>query len=108
MFRYFTVHKGKEVKDQLDNVMNKSPKKLLKKMKVEKIGKYKLYVYRFLTCGSLRDAKPCAECTRWIYMANSIGVHYEVYYTDDDETIKSYTDFDSTHHYIPKNTYFNI
>lgn len=85
----------------MEQIGKKSPDKFKNKKKHKK---YKLYVYRFLSDGELSNAKPCAECSRWMYIASLIGVDYDVYYTDDDKKLKSY-DFMSTH-YVPKHTYF--
>ncbi len=98
------MHKGKEVKEKLDNMINTSPSKLRDRMKI-KTQKYKLYVYRFLSSGTLSNAKPCAECTRWICTANYLGIQYKVFYTDDDEKVKPFDSRDSSN-YIPKHTYF--
>lgn len=96
--------KGQEVvKNKLDEMYNKSPKKL-KEMK-EKTQKYKMYIYRFLSDGEISNAKPCAECSRWIYIASMIGIKYDINYTDNDGNLKSF-DYDCTH-YVPKHTYFS-
>lgn len=90
----------------MEEIGRKSPDKLKNKIKKQiKSKKYKLYVYRFLSDGDISNAKPCAECSRWMYVASIIGIDYDVYYTDDDKTLKSY-DYMSTH-YVPKHTYFS-
>ncbi len=92
-------------------MLHRTPKKLYDKLieqtKKKVKTKFKFYVYRFLSTGELANAKPCAECTRWMSVAHSIGIIYDVYYTDDDQQLKYYDGEDSTH-YIPKHTYFNI
>jgi len=78
---------------------------MLKQNRIRKL-KFKLYVYRFLSSGDLANAKPCAECTRWIYTASLFGISYKVYYTNDEGGLNIF-DGNCTH-YIPKHTYFNI
>ena len=102
------MHKGKEVKQKIDETLNNlSSKKIFSKLKNQKKLKFRLYVYRFLSSGELANAKPCAECTRWIYTASTIGLHYEVFYTNDEGKLETF-DGDNCTHYIPKHTYFNI
>lgn len=66
--------------------------------------KCKLYVYRFISDGRLANAKPCAECSRWIQMASCVGIDYEVCHTDDDQNVHTYN-YDCNH-YLPADTYF--
>lgn len=97
--------KGLEtIKIRLDEFSKKSPKKLKEKIK-EKKQKYKMYIYRFLSDGEKAIAKPCAECSRWIYIASMLGINYDIYYTDNDGELKEF-DYDCTH-YVPKHTYFS-
>ena len=103
MFLFFIGWKGELVKQKLQEIGKNSPKKLKNSVQ-EKKKKYKLYVYRFLSDGSVCNAKPCAECSRWMYVASMMGIHYEIYHTDDDKTLKLF-DYNCTH-YIPKTTYF--
>lgn len=97
--------KGDEIKGKLEDLSNRSPTKLKKKIK-EKKKKYKMYIYRFLSDGELSNAKPCSECSRWIYIASMIGINYDIHYTDDDGNLKIF-DYDCTH-YVPKHTYFSV
>ena len=92
------------VKIKLDDMYSRSPTKLKEKMK-EKNQKYKMYIYRFLSGGEISNAKPCAECSRWIYIASMIGIKYEIYYTNDQGELEEF-DYDCTH-YVPKHTYFS-
>lgn len=77
--------------------MPRSPKRV-------KREKCKLYVYRFISGGKLANAKPCAECSRWIQLAACVGIDYKTYYTDDDQSIQDYK-YDCNQ-YLPSNTYF--
>jgi hypothetical protein len=52
----------------------------------------------------MSNAKPCGECTRWICIAYMIGIHYDVYYTDDDEKLKRF-DYNASY-YMPPDTYY--
>lgn len=99
--------KGHDVMSELDDKMNKSPKKLkdVMRSKINLNNRYKIYVYRFTSEGKLCNARPCAECTRWVYVSEMLGIYYDIYYTDDDENLKIY-DFHSTQ-YVPKDTYFS-
>jgi hypothetical protein len=92
------------VKIKLDDMCNRSPTKLKEKIK-EKNQKYKMYIYRFLSDGEISNAKPCAECSRWIYIASMIGIKYDIYYTNDSGELEEF-DYDCTH-YVPKHTYFS-
>ena len=106
-FSYRSVpvfHRLKGVRHRLHEIDRNSPTKLKNNVR-EKTQKYKLYVYRFLSDGSVCNAKPCAECSRWMYVASMMGIHYEIYYTDDDKKLKLF-DYNSFHSYMPKNTYF--
>jgi hypothetical protein len=67
--------------------------------------KFDLIVIRIMANGQLSSAKPCAECSRWIRVAQGIGVEYTVFYSDVDGTLKQFDDQPSSK-YIPKNTYF--
>lgn len=97
--------KGETVKIKLEDFFNRSPKKLKEKLK-EKTQKYKMYIYRFLSNGDMSTAKPCAECSRWVYIASMMGINYDIYYTDDTGNFKEF-DYDCTH-YVPKHTYFSV
>lgn len=100
--------KGETIKIQLEEFSKKSPTKLKQKLK-EKTQKYKMYIYRFLSDGEMSTAKPCAECSRWVYIASMIGINYDIYYTDDSGKLKEfdYGCYDCTH-YVPKHTYFSV
>lgn len=66
--------------------------------------KYKMYIFRFFADGTRSNAKPCAECSRWMSLAKCLGIHYEIYYTNEKEQITEYQ-FDCNH-YLPSGTYF--
>ncbi len=66
--------------------------------------KFKMYVFRFYASGGLANSKPCAECTRWVYLAATVGVEYDIYYTTDEETLSKFTGDSNT--YSPISTYF--
>ena len=96
--------KGLEtIKTKLDDMSRRSPTKLKEKMR-EKKQKFKMYIYRFLSDGEIATAKPCAECSRWVYVASMLGIKYDIYYTDNSGELKGF-DYDCTH-YVPKHTYF--
>lgn len=100
--------KGETVKTKLDEFSKRSPKKLKEKLK-EKTQKYKMYIYRFLSNGEMSTAKPCAECSRWIYIASMIGINYDIYYTDDNGKLREFDyEYQSCTHYVPKHTYFSV
>lgn len=100
--------KGETVKKKLDEFSKKSPTKLKQKLK-EKNQKYKMYIYRFLSNGEMSTAKPCAECSRWIYIASMIGINYDIYYTDDNGKLKEFDyEYHNCTHYVPKHTYFSV
>ena len=100
--------KGDMIKKKLENFSRNSPTKLKDKIK-EKRQKYKMFIYRFLSDGELSTAKPCAECSRWIYIASMIGINYDTYYTDDEGQLKKFNyDYYDCTHYVPKHTYFSV
>lgn len=103
--------KGHFVENKLDDFSKRSPKKLKEKIKEtnKKYRKFRMYIYRFLSNGVMTIAKPCAECSRWIYIASMIGIEYDIYYTDDNGDLKNFNNayYDCTH-YVPKHTYFCI
>lgn len=70
----------------------------------ERKEKYKLYIYRFYSDGTVSNSKPCAECSRWLLLAECVGVVYEIYYTDEDSVVQPYQ-YDWIQ-YLPYNTYF--
>jgi hypothetical protein len=76
-----------------------------KGQKPPKLEKYKIYVYRFFADGTLSNAKPCAECTRWMQMAACVGIKYDIYYTDENSTLSKYCKRNPTR-YQPYVTYF--
>lgn len=84
--------------------VEKIQKKLNKITSRPKQKKYKLYIFRFFADGTRSNAKPCAECSRWMSLVKCLGIHYEIYYTDEYEKITSYK-FDCNH-YLPSGTYF--
>jgi hypothetical protein len=100
--------KGELIKVKLEEFSKRSPTKLKNKIK-EKPQKYKMYIYRFLSDGELATAKPCSECSRWIYIASMMGIHYDIYYTDENGKMREFDSFsyDCTH-YVPKHTYFSV
>jgi len=67
--------------------------------------KYKMYIYRFYADGTMSNAKPCAECTRWMKIAECLGVIYDVYYTDENASLTKYK-HDCSHQYLPYSTYW--
>lgn len=103
----FHKMKGGSVISTLDEKMKGSPKKLKNVIcsKMNMNNRYKIYVYRFTAAGKICNARPCAECTRWVYVAEMLGIYYDIYYTDDDEKLKTF-DYFSTQ-YVPKDTYFS-
>jgi hypothetical protein len=93
----YGVQKGKEVKS--------SPKKSLSpRFKSNRTKRFKLYVFRFWVDGTLSDARPCAECCRWFMVARRIGIHYDVYHTNEDGDVVKY-DY-RTGQYNPEFTYY--
>jgi pyrimidine deaminase RibD-like protein len=92
------------IKIKLEEFSKKSPQKLKDKIK-EKKRKYKMYIYRFLSDGEKSTAKPCSECSRWIYLSSMLGINYDIYYTDSKGELTEF-DYDCTH-YVPKHTYFS-
>jgi hypothetical protein len=72
--------------------------------KVRKNIKFQMYVFRFFAAGECSNAKPCAECTRWVYIAKHLGVYYDIYYTNDDERLSRFSGDCNT--YCPQTTYF--
>ena len=52
----------------------------------------------------MANAKPCAECSRWLRLATHVGVDYQIFYTNDDQQIQNYQYDCKT--YLPSNTYF--
>ncbi len=93
------------IKEKLDDMSRRSPTKLTDKIR-EKKQKYKMYIYRFLSDGEVSNAKPCAECSRWVYVASMLGINYDIYYTNEKGNLEEFT-YDCTH-YVPKHTYFNF
>jgi hypothetical protein len=84
------------IKNKIDKIRNKHEKK----------EKCKLYIYRFYADGTLSNSKPCAECSRWLTLAEWVGVIYQIYYTNEKSILQPYH-YDCTQ-YLPHHTYFNI
>lgn len=72
--------------------------------KTHRRQKFKLYIYRFYVDGTVSNAKPCAECSRWLKLVSCLGIHYEVFYSDGN-SMKKYQ-YECDHLYLPSNTYF--
>ena len=83
---------------------NSRKRKKEKREKREKKEKYKLYIYRFYSDGTLSNSKPCAECSRWLILAEAVGITYQIYYTDEHSDLQPYH-YDCIQ-YLPYNTYF--
>jgi hypothetical protein len=66
--------------------------------------KYKMFIFRFHATGERSNARPCAECSRWIAIAHQIGVEYDIYYTDENQKISLYRG--DCNNYSPLSTYF--
>lgn len=79
-------------------------KKREKREKREKFQKYKIYIYRFFADGTLSNAKPCAECSRWMNMATCVGIKYDIYYTNEHSNLSRSPS--SPTRYQPYVTYF--
>ena len=94
--------------ERINRVSKKSKKSKKSKNKSKesrkKAEKYKLYIYRFYSDGTVSNSKPCAECSRWLLLAEYVGVIYEIYYTDEHSNIQPYQ-YDCIQ-YLPYNTYF--
>lgn len=93
---HYTGVLKREVSPSLSSFLQKIPRGRKKK--------YKMYVFRFFSTGECSNAKPCAECTRWISIALHLGVHYEIYYTAEDSTLSRFSG--DCNHYSPLTTYF--
>ena len=76
----------------------------LEKFPQGKKQKYKMYVFRFFTSGQCCNAKPCAECTRWMWIARRLGVQYDIYYTTEEEQLSQFKG--DSNGYSPVTTYF--
>jgi tRNA(Arg) A34 adenosine deaminase TadA len=97
-YRYTGVMRGvAEVYSLLGSCLQKVPR-------IGKKRKYKMYVYRFYSSGECSNAKPCAECTRWISIASHLGVEYDIYYTSSESTLLRF--MGDCNHYSPLTTYF--
>ena len=69
--------------------------------------KYQIYIYRFFADGTLSNAKPCAECSRWLEIVSCIGVKYDIYYTNEESCLVRYrSNKDFCNQYQPYTTYF--
>jgi len=76
----------------------------LSKIKSGKREKFKMFVFRFYSSGECSNAKPCAECSRWIWIARHLGIEYDIYYTSDRESLVRFRGDGNT--YSPTRTYF--
>lgn len=77
-----------------------------KNQKKYKKLKFRMYIYRFFDNGTKSLAKPCSECTRWFMIASYLGIHYDIYYTDEDTFLKEYhLGQDESSPYNPKDVY---
>lgn len=66
-----------------------------------------MYIYRFFADGTLSNAKPCAECSRWMQIATCVGIHYDIYYTNENSSLSRYQKLQShPTRYQPYVTYF--
>lgn len=79
----------------------------MRRVQKRKSKKYKIYIYRFFSDGTLSNAKPCAECSRWMKIATCVGIKYDIYYTNEHSSLSRYS---HSHHsptrYQPYVTYF--
>lgn len=95
---------NQRIQKSIDNIVSQNIKSRSPRLKRIKREKCKLYVFRFISDGKLANAKPCAECSRWIRLASTVGIDYDIYYTDDNQELKPYQ-YDCNH-YLPADTYF--
>lgn len=104
-------NKGKKVKTEKATVRRRAMRKMSKAHRRAAEGikvNATLVVVRVKHAGDCRSspidridlAKPCSECTRWLHVAESLGVSISVWHSDSSGEVIPFDDH--PHHYKPK------